>query len=98
MFSRENDNIYFYLEFVAIKFTYKLHILKFYSGIFAHSDIYPYRGSYDTTRWEFETHQNGLRLPHILLPIIYLAIFHETLIKTEIYFCYDAGVWKEFYR
>jgi len=35
LFSRENDNLYSYLEFVAIKFAYKLHVLKFHSGIFA---------------------------------------------------------------
>jgi len=35
MFSREKDHLYSFLEFVAIKFTYKLHILKVHSGIFA---------------------------------------------------------------
>jgi len=34
MFSRENDNLYSYLEFVEIEFTCKLHILKFNSDIF----------------------------------------------------------------
>jgi len=43
-----------------------------------HSDIYPYCSSYNITH-NFQVHQNGLRLPHILnlLPIIYFGIFNS---------------------
>jgi len=34
IFSRENNNLFSYFESVAIELTCKLHILKFYSGIF----------------------------------------------------------------
>jgi len=77
MFSGENDNLYSYLEFIAIKFTYKLRILKFHSGIFVPLRHLPISRLLRHNEMGFETHQNGLRLPHILLPIIYLTIFNQ---------------------
>jgi len=48
---------------------------------------------------DVETHQNGLRLPNILLPIVYLAILNPEFVclKLNIFIGYDTIDWWDFY-